>query len=136
MTVPEALQVDTDGGIKPDMAFLTLLCECKPGMLPYFNFPRARLRVFVFSLFSSAAHSSLFLCSVFSWGWCLLFLLVLCLAAPFYRLRTRGARASVFFSCCFLLNYSLGKGIPFTSIFPNSSRYADFMRSGIFRSME
>lgn len=27
MTVPEALRVDTDGGIKPDMAFLALLCE-------------------------------------------------------------------------------------------------------------
>jgi len=27
MTVPEVLRVDTDGGIKPDMAFLALLCE-------------------------------------------------------------------------------------------------------------
>jgi hypothetical protein len=27
MTVPEALRVDTDRGIKPDMAFLALLCE-------------------------------------------------------------------------------------------------------------
>ena len=28
MTVPEALRVDTDGGIKPDMAFLALLFGC------------------------------------------------------------------------------------------------------------
>jgi len=49
MPVPEALRVDTDGGIKPDMAFLALLCECKPGMLPYINFPSARLPVFVLS---------------------------------------------------------------------------------------
>ena len=34
MTVPEALRVDTDEGIKPAMAFLALLCECKPGKLP------------------------------------------------------------------------------------------------------
>jgi hypothetical protein len=32
MTVPEALRVDTDGGIKPDMAFLALLVECLPGL--------------------------------------------------------------------------------------------------------
>ena len=28
MTVPEALRVDTDGGIKPEMAFLALLFVC------------------------------------------------------------------------------------------------------------
>jgi hypothetical protein len=33
MTGPEALRVDTDGGIKPDMAFLALLVVCKPAFL-------------------------------------------------------------------------------------------------------
>ena len=33
MTVPEALRVDTDGGIKPDMAFLALLVDVLPGFL-------------------------------------------------------------------------------------------------------
>ena len=31
MTVPEALQVDTDGGIKPDMAFLALFADSSRG---------------------------------------------------------------------------------------------------------
>ena len=33
MTVPEALRVDTDGGIKPDMAFLALLADVLAAIL-------------------------------------------------------------------------------------------------------
>ena len=46
MTVPEALRVDTDGGIKPDMAFLALLCEVNQASYHSSIFQRARLSVF------------------------------------------------------------------------------------------
>jgi len=66
MTVPEALRVNTDGGIKPDMAFLALLCECKPGMLPYFSVSaRASFGFLLLSaLFGGAFY--LFLFTIFS----------------------------------------------------------------------
>lgn len=38
MTVPEALRVDTDGGIKPDMAFLALLAAVLPAYFGLFAF--------------------------------------------------------------------------------------------------
>jgi hypothetical protein len=56
MTVHEALRVDTDGGIKPDMTFLTLLCECKQGMLPYFNSFAAATFVSSFFCLSAPVH--------------------------------------------------------------------------------
>jgi len=64
MTVPEALRVDTDGGIKPDMAFLALLCECKPGMLPYSNLSARASSGFIFTVFIvfSSSRRRILLC--------------------------------------------------------------------------
>ena len=49
------------GGFAPGAA-ICLLCECKPGMLPYFNLSARASSGFRLFLLYSAAHSSLPLC--------------------------------------------------------------------------
>jgi hypothetical protein len=57
MTVPEALRVDTDGGIKPDMAFLALLAAENLNATKVNDFLRRR---FLMNWFSHATPLSMF----------------------------------------------------------------------------
>ncbi len=65
MTVPEALRVDTDGGIKPDMAFLALLAVCWHNAYISVLF-RCRSSFFVARIFLSAFMRSCFFKKLFS----------------------------------------------------------------------